>query len=398
MNTEALLKLADDHMLHVANRERVVMARGRGMYLYDTDGRKYLDFVAGWAVNALGHSPKCLRKALDRQAAELVNASPGFYNRAHIEFADYLCRVSGYGRVFFCSTGAEANEGAVKLARKYGSIARNGASRVICITNSFHGRTLAMMSATGKAAWQTLFEPKCGGFSHVPLNDFEALERAAGDDVCAVMMELVQGEGGVYAADEEYIRKVVSLCRERNILFIDDEIQTGLGRTGALFCCEHYGFRPDIMTLGKGIGGGFPLAAMLTHDSLNIFAPGEQGGTYTGQPLAMAAGHAVVKEIVESNLTQNAREIGEYTKEVLGVLAADWPITDIRGMGLLTGFDLPEEQGARVVKEAFVRNLLINCPPSSPRSVRLIPPLTVKRKHVDMMAERLDRAIRAVLR
>ena len=395
MRTEELLDEAKKHILYVADRPDVVMSRGRGVRLYDTDGKEYLDFVAGWAVNALGHSPKCIRKALDRQCRELVNSSPSFYNIPMVEFTSYLSKISGFARVFLCSIGAEANESAIKLARKFGSKNKNGAYKIVCVKGGFHGRTLATMSATGKENWKNLFEPKVPGFIHVPLNDVEALDAACSDDVCAVMLELIQGEGGVREADKKYVEHIRRLCDERNMLLIVDEVQTGLGRTGRLFCFEHYGVRPDVMTLAKGIGGGFPLAAMLCTEALNIFDKGEQGGTYTGQPLACAVGLAVVKEIVESDLSLHSAFMGDVIVDELKRLSRKYHISDIRGRGLLVAFDFDSEIAPLVVKEAFTRGLLLNSPPSSPMSIRLMPPLIVKRKHVHEMIDKLERSIRA---
>lgn len=363
------------------------MERGEGMYLWDTDGKAYLDFVGGWAVTSLGHSPAVLREALQRQASILVNTSPGYYNKPMIEFASLLTDISCFDRVFFASSGAEANESAVKLARKYGSLYRGGAYEIITVRGGFHGRTLAMMAATGKPSWEKLFAPKAPGFKHVPLNDIEACKQAISRDTCAIMLEPVQGEGGVYAAAPDYLRQLRELCDEHGLLLILDEIQTGLGRTGKLFAYEHYGVQPDIMTLAKGIGGGFPLSAMLAKESLNLFEPGDQGGTYTGQPLAMAAGYAVVSEIIKRKLSQNAEIQGNYTTARLHQIGGRYGLEHIRGKGLLIAFDLPEARGAELVSECMKEGVLINSP--SPRTIRLMPALIVTREDIDKMIELL---------
>lgn len=277
--TKKLLEQAEKSILFTAVRPEVVMEKGEGMYLWDTDGKKYLDFIGGWAVNCLGHCPSVITDALNKQASLLINASPTFFNKPMIELAKLLTSISCFDRVFFTSTGAEANEGAIKLARKYGTKYLNGAFEIITTISSFHGRTLATMSATGKKHWQDLFGPRLPGFIHVPYNDIDAMSAAIGSNTCAIMIEPVQGEGGVNIASVAYISALRKLCDDKGILLIFDEIQTGIGRTGKMFAYEHYGIEPDIMTLAKGIGGGFPLSAMLAKEKLNIFDPGDQGGT-----------------------------------------------------------------------------------------------------------------------
>lgn len=394
--TSELLYEAGKSVLFTAARPEVVMEKGSGMYLWDTEGKKYLDFIGGWAVNCLGHCPGVISKALEKQACELVNASPSFYNKPMIQFAMLLTECSCFDRVFFTSTGAEANEGAIKLARKYGAKFLGGAYEIITTVNGFHGRTLATMSATGKKQWESLFAPKVAGFRHVPLNDIGAVLAAVNDNTCAIMLEPIQGEGGVIEAGDEYVKALRNLCDEKGILLIFDEVQTGIGRTGKLFAYEHYGIEPDIMTLGKGIGGGFPLSAMLTKEKLNIFEPGDQGGTYSGQPLAMAVGFAVVKEVMEKNLPMNAAVQGGYIIEKLNSIKDKFCLSNIRGKGLLIAFDLPEEKGAEVVSECLKQGLVVNSP--KPSTLRLIPPLTVSGKDIDEMMLLLCKALEKVLK
>lgn len=295
--------------------------------------------------------------------------------------------------MFFCS--AEANEGAIKLARKYGSIRRNGAFEIITTINSFHGRTLATMSATGKKKWEGLFEPKVPGFTHVSLNNITALSEAVNLNTCAIMLEPIQGEGGVFEVDQTYIKAVRNLCDEQGILLIFDEVQTGFGRTGTLFAYDHYGIEPDIMTVAKGIGGGFPLAALLTKERFNIFEAGDQGGTYSGQPLAMAVGMAVVNEIIEKKLANNAQVQGSYIINKLNNLKSKFEINNIRGKGLLIAFDLPLAKGSEVVSECLKEGLIINSP--QPSTIRLMPPLIVTSKDVDDMVEILTVVFQRVL-
>ena len=314
-----------------------------------------------------------------------------------------LTTLSGFDKVFFTSTGAEANEGAVKLARKYGATKRHGAFEIITTNQSFHGRTLAMMSATGKPYWEPLFAPKVPGFIHVPFNDLEAVRAAVTSNTCAIMIEPIQGEGGVIPATTAYLAGLRALCDETGILLIYDEIQTGMGRTGKLFAFEHTGIRPDILTLAKGIGGGYPLSAMLTTAELDLFEAGDQGGSYCAQPLGMAVGEAVVSELVSGGWVDNAREVGAYLQQTLlsmGNRLGESPngipyVRDIRGMGLLIAFDLPEPAGAAVVQASLANGLLLNAP--QPAMLRFMPPLVATRKDVDDMIAILEKVLLEVI-
>ena len=397
------LESAKQIILFTANRPEVVMERGSGMFLWDTDGKQYLDFVGGWAVTALGHCPPVMVDALSRQSSVLINASPSYYNTPMLSFAQLLTSLSGFDKVFFTSTGAEANEGAVKLARKYGATKRHGAFEIITTNQSFHGRTLAMMSATGKPYWEPLFAPKVPGFIHVPFNDLEAVRAAVTSNTCAIMIEPIQGEGGVIPATPAYLAGLRALCDETGILLIYDEIQTGMGRTGKLFAFEHTGIRPDILTLAKGIGGGYPLSAMLTTNELDLFEAGDQGGSYCAQPLGMAVGEAVVNELVSGGWVDNAREVGAYLQQALlsmGNRLGERPngipyVRNIRGMGLLIAFDLPEPAGAAVVQASLASGLLLNAP--QPAMLRFMPPLVATRKDVDDMIAILERVLLEVI-
>ena len=394
-STEDFLDEAKKSILFTTIRPDVVMEKGKGMFLRDTTGKKYLDFVGGWAVTSLGHSPEVIIKALEQQSKTLVNASPAFLNKPMIEYAKLLTGHSCFDRVFFASSGAEANEGAIKLARKYGAIHLDGAYGIITTQNSFHGRTLATMSASGKKKWENLYEPKVPGFIHVPLNDIGAVKDALSPNICAIMLEPIQGEGGVFEIEKEFIQKVREICNEKRILLIFDEVQTGLGRTGKLFAYEHYNVEPDIMTLAKGIGGGFPLAALLTKEKFNIFEIGDQGGTYSGQPLAMAVGLAVMNEIIEKKLSENAEKQGAYILNKLNGIAKRFNLTKIRGRGLLIGFDLPTDKGSEVVGECLKKGLLINSP--QPSMIRLMPPLIVTPQDIDDMVDICSKVLADVL-
>ncbi len=381
MKTKKLLKIAETKLLKVTNRPDIIMQSGQGLNLIDTEGNVYLDFIGGWAVNCLGHSPKVIFDALAEQSKTLINASPSFYNAPMLEYAELLTRNCCLDRVFFTSTGAEANEGAIKLARKYGSKFKDGASDIITTLRGFHGRTLTTMSASGKEEWEKLFEPKTRGFIKTMFNDIESVRKAVTKNTCAIMIEPIQGEGGVHVATEDYVKTLRQLCNDENLLLIFDEIQTGMGRTGKLFCYEHYGIEPDIMTLGKGIGGGFPLSALLAKERLNIFDPGDQGGTYTAQPLAMAAGIAVLKELQDKNLVAHCRKMGDLIIKRLTELSEHYEIENIRGKGLLIAFDLKKTKGADFVNKCLKDKLLINSPKET--AIRLMPPLVVNEAEIE---------------
>lgn len=395
IKTEELLQEAQRSIMFTTTRPNIVMDHGKGMYLWDTNGKKYLDFIGGWAVTSLGHCPAAITKALEQQSCRLVNASPAYFNQPMIEFAKLLTDYSCFDRVFFASSGAEANEGAIKLARKYGSTQLNGAYEIITIENSFHGRTLATMSATGKKKWEHLFEPKVEGFKHVPINDINAIRNVINSNTCAIMLEPIQGEGGVFELNKDYVQALCKICNENGILIIFDEVQTGLGRTGKLFAYQHYEIEPDIMTLAKGIGGGYPLSALLAKEKYNVFEAGDQGGTYSGQPLGMAVGLAVVNEIIEKGLAENAERQGKYIISKLIGIKDKFKLSNIRGRGLLIAFDLPEDKGSEVVNQCLKSGLIINSP--RPAIIRLMPPLIVSSEDIDNMIGILSSVLNEVL-
>ena len=316
-NTDEMVKKANSSIMYTTNRPDVVFEKGEGSYLWDLNGDKYLDMIQGWAVCCLGHCAPVMQKALCEQSKLLINPSPSYYNVPATELADLLTRLSCMDKVFFINSGAEANEGAVKLARKYGSKFKNGAYEIITAKNSFHGRTLAMMSASGKEKWKNLYSPKVDGFIWAEYNNIDAIKSNISDKTCAVMLELVQGEGGVIEADVEYVKEIRRLCDENDILLIIDEVQTGIGRLGTMFGYELYGIEPDIMTLAKGIGGGVPLSAVLAKDRVCCFDAGDQGGTYSMTPIATAVGLAVVNEIIDKDILGNVNEVGAYFRAEL---------------------------------------------------------------------------------
>jgi acetylornithine/N-succinyldiaminopimelate aminotransferase len=372
---------ACDALMFVGPKPKAVMERGRGLELFDVEGRRYLDFIGGWAVTCLGHCPDAVSKALALQAELLVDASPSFYNRAQIEFAERLLEVSGFGKVWFGSSGAEANEGAIKLARKWGRKFKKGAYGIVTTSNSFHGRTLATMAATGKEEWRELYGPALPGFFHVAFNDLDAARAAIDEETVAIMIEPVQGEGGAIPADPVYVHGLRELCDERGLLLIFDEVQTGYGRTGSFFAYQGLGVKPDIMTLAKGIGAGFPLSALLARDEVCVFEKGDQGGTYSGQPLAMAVGMAVLQEMLERDIVGNAARMGAYLRSLLDELASEGFAANVRGAGLLLAFDSPLRAGADIVADCLADGLIVNSP--RPNAIRLMPPLIVERGHID---------------
>ncbi len=382
-------------LMEITARPPLVFVRGEGSWIWDHGGKKYLDFVQGWAVNALGHSPPAIAAALAKQAALLVNPSPAFWNEPSARLARQLVDHSCFDRVFFANTGAEANEGAIKLARKWGAKAGNGAYEIITFDHAFHGRTLATMAASGKAGWDRLFEPKVPGFPKAALNDLASVERLIGDRTVAVMIEPIQGEAGVVVATDEFLRGLRALANDRGLLLIVDEVQTGMGRTGKLFGYQHAGIEPDIMTLGKGIGGGVPLAALLAKEAVCCFEHGDQGGTYNGNPLMTAVGGAVMTAMLAPGFLSAVAERGHQLMDGLRTLAARQALGEVRGRGLLVALDLGRDVGGKVSDAAREAGLLLNSP--RPGTLRFMPALTTSAAEIDAMLEILDGALRGVL-
>jgi acetylornithine/N-succinyldiaminopimelate aminotransferase len=379
-------------LMDIAARPAQLFVAGRGSWLTDRDGRRYLDFVQGWAVNCLGHCPPQIAQALAAQSQSLVSAGPGLFNAPAAALAAQLAQWSSLERVFLCSSGAEANEGAIKLARKWGERHRSGAWEIVTFIDAFHGRTLATMSASGKAGWDRLFEPKVPGFPKARLNDLASVEAAITAQTVAVMLEPIQGEAGVNVADDEFLRALRRLCDERGLLLVLDEIQTGIGRTGLLFGAQHAGLRPDIMTLGKGLGGGVPLAALLAREEVAAaFAHGDQGGTYCGNPLMAAVGSAVLETVAAPEFLAGVRERGAYLSRRLGELSIRHGLAGERGRGLLRALDLGRPMAAEVVaaaRELRPDGLLLNAP--RPNLLRFMPALNIGFDEIDMMADTLD--------
>jgi len=385
-------KPADHHpidahsVMYITKRPDIVMMEGSGSWLTDQNGKRYLDFLQGWAVNCLGHCNPGVVNALHQQAQKLINPSPAFYNGPMIRLSDLLTANSCFDKVFFANSGAEANEGAIKLARKWGQLHKNGAYEIITFDHSFHGRTLATMSASGKPGWDTMFAPQVPGFPKANLNDIESVKKCITDKTVAIMLEPVQGEGGVIPCDDSFMRELRQLTQENNLLLIVDEVQAGFGRTGTLFAYQHYGIEPDIMTLGKGIGGGVPLAALLCTDDVACFVPGDQGGTYNGNALMTAVGISVIDQLLAPGFLQSVITKGELLQSELLKLSSEFGLQGERGKGLLRALMLGKDIGGKLVdlaRDLEPEGLLINSP--RPDLLRFMPALTVSNDEIRQM-------------
>ncbi len=381
-------------LMEFTDRPDLVFVSGNGSWIFDNSGKRYLDFVQGWAVNCLGHSSPIVVKALISQAAKLINCSPAYFNAPAIRLADLIAAHCSLHKVFFANTGAEANEGAVKLARKWGKKHRGGASSIITMERGFHGRSLAMMAASGKPHWEKLFEPNVPGFRKVPLNDVAAVEAAISADTVAVMLEPIQGEAGVYPAADAYIRDLRELTRRYGVLLILDEVQTGVGRTGAMFAHQHAAVLPDIMTLGKGLGAGVPLAALVAHRDVCCFEHGDQGGTFNGTPLMTAVGCAVMEELSRPGFLDRVVETGRHLEAALVAISARFGFGGVRGRGLLLALDLGRDLGPAVVACARAHGLLLNAPHA--QCLRFMPALNVRTAEIDGMCEILSQVCKEV--
>lgn len=381
-------------LMYVGDKPEIVFTEGSGMWLTDHTGKRYLDFLQGWAVNCLGHSPQCIQDALNAQAKKLINPSPGVYNNVALEFANLLVANSCFDRVFFGSSGAEVNEGAIKLARKWGKLHKNGAYEIITFDHGFHGRTLATMSASGKPGWDTLYAPQVSGFPKADLNDIASVEKLINANTVAVMLEPVQGEGGVIPASREFMQALRALTKQHQLLLIVDEVQSGMGRTGELFGYQLAQIEPDIMTLAKGIGGGVPLAALLCREEVACFTPGDQGGTYSGTPLMTAVGLAVLKELLKPDFLPSVRARANHLRQALLNLSEKHGLQGERGEGLLRALKLGSDIGPALVEAArnmAPQGLLLNSP--RPDLLRFMPALNVSEAEIDTMIGMLDQLL-----
>ena len=388
-------ELEHKYFMRTVERTPVTLVRGQGARVWDDNGREYLDFVGGWAVNSLGHCHPVVAEAVTEQVHTLIQASNQFYTIPQLRLAEILVQNSCLDKVFFCNSGAEANEGAVKLARRYGSRCLNGAYEIITTTSSFHGRTLAMVAATAQPKFQQPYVPLPTGFINVEYNNIEAIIAATTNQTCAVMLEPMQGEGGVNLPDDNYLSAVRTWCDQRGILLILDEIQTGLGRTGTLFAYEQHGVEPDIMTLAKGLASGMPIGAIMANDRASVFVPGEHGSTFGGNPLACAAGFATVKFIIDNNIAGNAKKVGQYFTVGLENLKQKFPfIIDVRGRGLLIAMEFSSDIAQSMVTTCLERGLLVNR--LKPNALRFMPPLIIGNEEVDEALGILDEAFSSI--
>jgi len=388
-------ELERNYFMNTVVRVPVTLVRGQGARVWDEDGREYLDFVGGWGVNSLGHCPPVIAEAVVEQVHTLIQTSNQFYTIPQIRLAELLIQNSSLDKVFFCNSGAEANEGAAKLARRYGEHYLGGAYEIITATSSFHGRTLAMVAATGQPKFQQLYIPLPSGFVNVEYNNVEAIKTATTGQTCAVMLEPVQGEGGVNLPEDSYLMAVQDWCEQKDILLILDEIQTGLGRTGTLFAYEQYGIEPDIMTLAKGLASGIPIGAILAKDRASVFVPGEHGSTFGGNPLACAAGYAALKFVIDNDIAGNANRVGQYLIAGLKNLKDKFQfITDVRGRGLLVAAEFSQDIAQSVLMACLARGLLVNR--LKPNALRLMPPLIIGKGEVDEALAILDEALSTI--
>lgn len=394
MKTENISSSAQ-HLMPITQRPDLVFVRGEGAYLFDSQGRRYLDWMQGWAVNCLGHSPAPVVEALSRQAATLINPSPGFYNQPAMDLARILTENSVFDHVFFANSGAEANEGAIKLARKWGQLHKDGAYEIITFADGFHGRTLATMSASGKPGWDTLFAPQVPGFPKARLNDPDSVRALINAKTVGILLEPIQGEAGVIPATRAFLKTLRNLCDEHRLLLMVDEVQTGCGRTGPLFAYQSAGIAPDIMTLGKGLGGGAPLSALLARKAVSCFVPGDQGGTFCGNPLICAAGVAVMESLLAEGFLARSQQHAKIMANGLEQLSTDLGLGEVRGQGWLLALELGQNCAPQVVETAREQGLLLNAP--RPHCLRFMPPLNTTEEEITTGLRLLRGALEHVL-
>lgn len=388
MSIKEIMEQEQEYIMDTYDRLPVVFVRGQGTRLWDEGGSEYIDFTSGLGVLNVGHAHPRVVEAVKKQAEKLIHTSNLYYTEPQIELAEKLIKLSFEGKCFFANSGAEANEAAIKLARKYAK-----GFEIITAYNSFHGRTLATLAATGQPEKQKAFEPLPVGFKHVPFNDVEAMKKAVSAETCAIMLETIQGEGGVHVAETVYLKQVRKLCDETGLLLILDEVQTGIGRTGKFFSYEHYGIEPDMVTLAKSLGGGLPIGVLIAKTTVaENFEKGDHGTTFGGNPLVCTAALSVLKVLNEENLCEKAAEQGAYLMSKLNDLAEkDTLIKEVRGKGLMIGIELKEEVASKIVLACLEKGTVIN--KVSPSTLRLLPPLTVTTEEIDRMIETLSKML-----
>lgn len=390
MEKQQVIQQDKQYYMPVFSRYQLVLSHGEGPYVYDTDGKKYIDFLAGIAVNILGHAHPALVQAVCQQAGRLIHCSNLYYTEPQVQLAETLAQLTGMDKAFIANSGAEANEGAMKLARKFGKMKSADKFEIVTAEHSFHGRTLATLTATGQPKYREGYEPLPGGFKYVPFNDKAALESIVSDKTCAVFIEPIQGEGGIHLPGDGYLQLARELCDKFGALLIFDEIQSGMGRTGSFLACQGYGVKPDIVTLAKGLAGGVPIGAFLaTAKVASAFAAGDHGSTFGGNPLACAAANAVLEILQKDNLEDNAVQMGDYMMQSLKKLQKKYPqlIKEVRGRGLMVGAELTRP-GREVVDLCMAQGAIINC--TANNVLRFVPPLNINRGHVDEVIAVVD--------
>jgi acetylornithine/N-succinyldiaminopimelate aminotransferase len=388
-------ELAQKYMMNFIKRIPITFVKGQGLRLWDENGKEYLDFVGGWAADSLGHCHPVLAGALAEQARTLIHISNAYYHPYLGLLAELLAKNSCFHKVFYSNSGAEANEGAIKLARRWGALKLKGAYETITTYDSFHGRTMAMVAATGQSKMQNPYLPLPAGFVNVEYNNIDSIKKATTEKTCAVMVEPVQGEGGVHIPSLEYMKQLRDWCNQKGLMLIFDEVQTGMGRLGKLFGYQIFGVEPDVITLAKGIASGIPIGVILAKESHSVFAPGEHGTTFGGNPLVCASGYAVTKYIIEQKIPENAYQMGCYLQSKLEVLKNKYTcITDVRGLGLLIGIEFNKDIAEAVMYACLEKGLVINH--LKPNMLRVIPPLIISKAEVDEGMSILDGALEKI--
>ncbi|MDR1820042.1 MAG: acetylornithine transaminase [Methanobrevibacter sp.] len=390
MKNEEIMENYPKYIMNTYSRQPIAISHGKGVKVWDNNGKEYLDFFAGIAVNNLGHAHQNILKALKEQSEKIIHCSNIYYNENQLELAKLLTQLIPNTKVFFANSGAEANEGAIKLARKY-----TKKTEIISAKNSFHGRTLAAVTATGQLKYSEPFKPLPSGFKHVKFGDLDELKETINSETAAIILEVIQGEGGVVTGDESYFKEVEKICKENNILLILDEVQTGFGRCGKMFASELFDLKPDITTVAKGIAGGFPMGAIIANEKVaEGFQPGDHGTTFGGTPLACAVAFASINTIITENLIENSQKLGNYFKTELLKLKDKYNfIKDVRGYGLMIGVKLATNC-SEIVDKARERGFLINC--TANNVIRLVPPLIIKKEDIDIFISMIDEVFQEI--
>ncbi len=384
------------YYMHAANRYPMVIEKGEGTKLWDTNGNEYLDFTSGWAVNNIGHSNQVVADAIEQQSKTLLQTSNVFYTIPQLKLAEILIENSVLDKIFICNSGAEANEGAIKLARKWGKINKNGASKILTAYNSFHGRTISTLAATGQPKYHETFMPVTEGFDYFELNNIDSLKNKIDDETVGIMIEVVQGEGGVNICSQDFIKNIRKICDEKNIIMIIDEVQTGIGRLGSFYGYEKFGIEPDVITLAKGLGAGVPIGAILAKDEYSVFVPGDHGSTFGGNALTSAAAYASSKFILENDISNNVNKLSSYFTSKLNDLMSKFEIiSEVRGMGLLIALEFSMDIAADMITECNKNGLLVNA--VRPNALRFMPPLTVTEDEIDQAISKLQKSLENVL-